>query len=131
MKDLGYTPPKEERDKMAKATIDETEEPQYPSLRFNGEQAESAGLHECKFGEEYEITLRIKAVSIDGSSSYPGSGSSRENPQFCFDVLACDPPKEAAEMEEDEPKKDEEPKRKPKQRVVGPKEAGFSDDWKA
>lgn len=122
MTDLGYTPPKSDKADMPAAQDSTEESPQYPSLRFNGEQADKAGLSECKYGEEYEITIRVKASRIDGSMSYPGSGDSREKPEVQFDVLACDPPKEVeGDAEDKDDKPDVEEYEKPKSKIeLGP-----------
>lgn len=134
MNDLAYTPPKPKKGELA-APMDSTDEagdpkPQYPSLRFNGHQAEKGKLTKCTFGEEYEMTVRVRATSIGGNSY---ERDSDDKPAVEFEVLSSSDPKEveAGENDEDseEEKKDEPPKRKPKQRVVSP-DKGFSEDWK-
>lgn len=129
MNDLAYTPPKIEKEKMAAPSPANSEEsPQYPSLRFNGEQASKAGLGDCKYGEEYELTIRVRATRIDGSMSYPGSGDSKDKPEVQFDVLACDEPKEM-ESEKEPEKEAEKPKLKREgPKVKGPMEAGMRSE---
>jgi hypothetical protein len=117
MQDLAWSPPKSEKDTVP-AAVNEDSDPQYPSLRFNGQQASKAGLTDCRFGEEYEITIRVKATRIDASSTYPGSGVDKDKPAVEFDVLACDEPQEVKKEEGRGPK------------VKGPKEAGVYSDWK-
>lgn len=126
MINLAYTPPKEDQKKAEAISSSEPENPQYPSLRFNGEQAKKAGLTNCRFGEEYEITVRVKATRIDGSYSYPGSGIHKDEPAVEFDVLTCDEPKEVESKEEDKGEKEEEEYERPKTKIErGPKEAGM------
>lgn len=106
MKDLAWTPPKPDKN-TAVSMPESSSGPQYPSLRFNGEQASKAGLSKCEFGEEYELTIRIKATRIDASSIYPGNGDSKDKPEVQFDVIACDEPEEVDSDEEDGEEDDE------------------------
>lgn len=125
MNDLAYTPPKG-KDVPLPAMSNEDEsgdpKPQYPSLRFNGHQAEKGKLTDCKFGEEFEITIRVRATSIGGNSWERGS---EDKPAVEFEVLASDDPKMVEAHGEPDELEKERPKRKPKQREVGPDE-----DWK-
>lgn len=128
MKDLGYIPPKPEKSEGATpVTIvsdeDKDGKPQYPSLRFNGEQAEKAGLDKCAYGDEYEVTFRIKATRIGGSEWEMKKDGL---PPVEFDVISCDEPKEVEAEEKSDEETEQKPK--PKSRVLGPKEAGFRDD---
>lgn len=119
MKDLGWTPPKSDTENSGSVVPSVEPGPQYPSLRFNGEQAAKGGLGDCEYGEEYTITLRVKATSI-GGSMYPGSGNEKDKPAMEFDVLACDPPKEAEDESE------EEEYSKPRNKIeMGPKDGGM------
>lgn len=106
MNDLSWTPPKPDKNDVA-SQPESSPGPQYPSLRFNGEQAAKAGLSKCEFGEEYELKIRVKATRIDASSIYPGNGDSRDKPEIQFDVIACDEPEEV-DSEEEESKEDDE-----------------------
>lgn len=126
MNDLGYTPPKPKKGDSGAAMSpdgpvgeDGDPKPQYPSLRFNGHQAEKGNLTDCKFGEEFEMLVRVRAVSIGGNSWERGSD---DKPAVEFEVLAAEDPKMVEAGDEAEK---EEPKRKPRQREVGP-----DDDWK-
>lgn len=101
MKDLSWTPPKPDKSNVASAP-ESSPDPQYPSLRFNGEQAAKAGLSKCEFGEEYELTIRVKATRIDASYTGLGSGDSKDKPEIQFDVIACDEPEEVDSDEESE-----------------------------
>lgn len=128
MNDLAYSPPKSEQDKGGAVPTSSTETGiQYPSLRFNGEQASKAGLGGCKYGEEYELTIRVRATRIDGGGGYPGSGVTQDKPEMQFDVLACDDPVEI-ESEAEDKKEGVEEKPKAKRegpKVKGPMEAGI------
>lgn len=127
MKSLAWTPPKPDKDTAAQSPISGSGdgEPQYPSLRFNGEQASQAGLSKCEFGETYELTIRVKAVRIDASSTYPGSGDTKDKPEVQFDVLACDEPTEV-DAGDEEDKEEESKYQKPKGKIeLSPKEAGM------
>lgn len=117
MNDLGYQPPKSEKAEMP-MSVGDSSKVQYPTLRFNGHQAEEAKLKGCKFGEEYEMMVRFKVTSIGGNS---WEKDSEDKPAVECEVLSADDPREVESGEEE----DKEPKRKPKQRVVGP-----DDDWK-
>lgn len=135
MNDLGYLPPKRDKEQSNGAVpvtiVSDTEadrKPSYPTLSLNGEQAQKAGLTKCAHGDEYEITIRIKATRI-GGWSYMGSDGKDESPAMEFDVVAADAPSEVESATDDakESKADEgrEPKpmpRKPKQLVKSPKE---------
>jgi hypothetical protein len=134
MNDLAYTPPKPKKGDLT-SPMDSTGEdgepkPQYPSLRFNGHQAEKGKLTKCTFGEEYEMTIRVRATGIGGNQ---WERDSDDKPAVEFEVLSSSDPKEieASEKEEeqDEEKEEKKPERKPKQRVVSP-DKGFSEDWK-
>lgn len=106
MNDLSWTPPKNDKNNVASVPDSDTG-PQYPSLRFNGEQAAKAGLSKCEFGEEYELTIRVKATRIDASYTGLGSGDSKDKPEIQFDVIACDEPEEV-ESDGEESKEGEE-----------------------
>lgn len=135
MNDLGYLPPKRDKEESNGAvpvTIvsdgDTERKPSYPTLCLNGEQAEKAGLTKCAHGEEYELTVRIKATRI-GGWSYMGTEGKSEAPAMEFDVIAADSPKEVESSEEDATETDTEEKseqkpelRKPKQTVKSPKD---------
>lgn len=82
----------------------------YPTLRLNGEQSEECGADECKHGEEYEMTIRVRCKSI--GESY----GNEKKPSVTFDILACtdieecdDEDEEEGEKEEPEAKDDEKP----------------------
>jgi len=133
MNSLAYDPPKRDKSEAIASPASDESGPQYPSLRFNGEQASKAGLTNCRFGEEYEITIRVKATSVGSEANYSGSGTTKDKPAITFDVLASDEPKEIESDEEDKGETEEEeaeetmPERKPKQRTLSPKEAGFDE----
>lgn len=126
MNDLGYVPepPKKSDSGATPVTIvsdeDAEKKPQYPSLRLNGEQASKAGFEDCKYGEEYELTIRIKTTSIGG---YQWDRKDPDKPAIEFDVIASDEPKMVEGSKEDEPE-EKKTGRKAKQREVGP-----DDDW--
>lgn len=133
MNDLAYTPPKPSKAEMAAPMSSDTDEdgeqkPQYPTLRFNGHQAEKAKLKDCKFGEEYEITVRIRTTTIGGNSWERGS---EDKPAVECEVLSSSDPKEVetSEDEEKEPDEPKKPERKPKSRVVGP-EKEWQEEYK-
>lgn len=130
MTDLGFTRPPEPQANALTAPMPPAG-PEFPSLRFNGEQAEKAGLTKCAHGDEYEITLKIRATKIGGDKYETREGGGK--PPVEFEVIAADEPKlvesEAEEPDDSAEEKDAEtekaPPRKPKQRVVGPKELGL------
>lgn len=137
MTDIGYLPPKRDKAQSNGATpvtIVSDEEtnrkPTYPTLSLNGEQAQKAGLTKCAHGDEYEITVRIKATRIGGWSytSSPGGDGKDEPPAMEFDVIAADAPTEVESATEDatETKADEDAEkpllRKPKQTVKSPQD---------
>lgn len=120
---------KEPKMGVATAFEDESEEREvYPSLRFNGKEAAIIDLSQCKYGEEYEMTIHVKCTSI-GGANYPGSGNSEDEPSVEFDVIAASEPAEIENEAEDADEEEEEPKRKPKQRVVGPEEMGLDKEY--
>lgn len=133
MNSLAYTPPKPDKaDGVQPVSIvsdsDTDQKPQYPSLRLNGEQAKDAKLDKCAYGDEYEITVRIKAKRIGGSEYEMNKD---DLPPVEFDVISADNPTEVESTEEDAGEKEEDtekPVRKPNSRVVGPEEAGFPAD---
>lgn len=121
MNDLAYKPPKSEKMNMPVESADGDEQKvQYPTLRLNGHQAQEAKLKDCKYGEEYEMTVRFKVTSIGGNS---WEKDSEDLPAVECEVLSADDPREVSE------EKEEEPKRKPKQRVVGPDKA-WQEEYK-
>lgn len=134
MQDLGYLPPKRDKEQSNGAvpvTIvsdsDSERKPSYPTLALNGEQAEKAGLTKCAHGEEYELTVRIKATRIGGWSYMDGGKT--EAPAMEFDVIAADTPKEvessaeeSGESKEEEDAEEKPTPRPPKQTVKSPKE---------
>jgi|HubBroStandDraft_3_1064219.scaffolds.fasta_scaffold141745_2 hypothetical protein len=123
MNDLGYKPPKGKEITQPVST-EESEDPkiQYPTLRFNGQQAEKGKLADLKFGEEFETTIRFRVTSIGGNTWERGSD---DKPAVEAEVLAMDDPKEVGEESGDE----EEPKRKPRQREVGPDQS-WKEEYK-
>ncbi len=123
MKDMGVKV--EEPKAVAPESTEEREV--YPSLRFNGKEAAIIDLSQCRYGEEYEMTIHVKCTSI-GGANYPGSGNSEDEPPVEFDVLAASEPREIESEVEDEGE-EEEPQRKPKQRVVGPEEMGLDKEY--
>jgi hypothetical protein len=133
MKDLGYLPPKPKKSDTGATPVtivsdeDAERKPQYPCLRLNGEQAETAGLEECHYDQEYEVTFRIRAKRIGGDS---WERTKDDKPGVEFDVISSDEPREVESSKEDgSEKKDEKPKRKPRQREVGPDE-DFKSEYK-
>lgn len=126
LKDVGVK--SETPDSMLGAPDSTDDQPKevYPSLRFSGKEAAIIDLKECKYGDEYEMTIRVRCTSI-GGLSYPG-GSEEDKPAVEFDVLAASEPSEIKGKSEPEKKdKYEQPKKKAKQRVVGPKEMGMDE----
>ena len=121
MKALGV---KIKQPKLTAATSEESDDKeQFPCLRFNGKQAAIVDLSKCRYGEEYEMTIRVKATSI-GGSNYPGSGNDEEHPAVEFDVIAASEPEEIESEAEDEG--DDEEYEKPKTKIErGPKDAGM------
>lgn len=103
---------------------------EYPTLRLNGEQAALAGFKSCAFGEEYNVMLKVRVKRV-GGDSYEMKEGDETKPPIEFDVIASDMPIEAESDSEDEGEDEKtetkkEPATRPKSRVVGPDEAGFS-----
>lgn len=127
MNNLGYTPPapKKGESNATPVTIvsdeDADRKPQYPSSRLNGEQAEKAGLDDCKYGGEYEALIRFRTTRIGGGQWEMDKDG---KPPVEFDIIAMDEPKMVEASEEEE-----HPKRKPKQREVGPDQE-WKDEYK-
>lgn len=130
MTDLGYTRPKKPgtlggtpATPVTIVSEDEAEnKPSYPSLSLNGAQAKVAGLTKCAHGDEYEITVKIKAKRIGGYGYCCDGGSSDDDaPAMEFDVVACDAPKQVKEFEEEKPKRQ-------KGVMLSPKDAGLESD---
>lgn len=138
MNSLAYTPKKGTKDEVPATPIsaEQDQKPIFPTLSMNGEQAKKAGLTKCAHGDEYEITIRLKATRI-GGYDYPGGGES-EAPPMEFEVLSAGDPKmveseasenESEEEEASEGESDDESKEyaKPKGKIeMSPKAAGFT-----
>lgn len=120
MNDLGTQQP---RGSLAEqATPTDAPKTIYPTLKLSGEQAELAGLNKCAIGDEYEVTVRIRATRL-GGHEYPDSGK----PPAEFDVIASDDPVESTESAKDEP--EPEKKAKSRSRIKSPKDSGFKDAY--
>lgn len=105
---------------------------EYPTINFNGDQAAAAGLGKCAIGDEYEITVKIRATRLGGDSWEMERSNGK--PPASFEVVAADKPKkvesgdDAEEMEDEDEGAEEKPKKKPK--VKSPLESGFKDAYK-
>ncbi len=107
-------------------SVGENMEGMNPTIKFSPDQAAKAGLDDCKPGDQYTVTMRLKMVGTPDEPS--------------FEIVNSQPPssvdekQEAATEEEDDAIDGADkpavavvvkPPRKPMQRTLTPKEAGF------
>lgn len=114
------------------------------SISLSQDQAKQAGIHDPKAGDEYTVTFKIDDTS-DGISATIMDGSAKkadDNPNDMDDIQQTDADRdESPEPQDGEQSDATSPEeavpplavkmvKKPKSRVLSPKEAGFPDDGK-
>lgn len=70
-----------------------SDEMYYPSFHLDGRDVKGTGLEKKAFGDECEVTLKVRVKRIGGY------GSEKETPDLEFDVLAIGYEKEDEEEE--------------------------------
>lgn len=124
MTSLAYTPPKPNSNEVPISPL-EASGPRFPRLRMNGAQAEAAGLSKCALGDEYEVTIRIKAVKL-GGDEYEMRDTGK--PPAEFDVISADTPTKV-DTEEDIEDEEEKPEPKKQPGIKSPKQSGLKDAY--
>ena len=134
MNSLAFSPPKDSTPAIAiaDATGDDA---QFPSLNLNGTQASNAGLAGVKVGDVIEVTIKANVRGVE-QSRY---GGKHPAPSVDLDITHMDAPEiesakeddaegiagEDAEDETGENEAPEIPEKKPKQKVMSPKDLGM------